>query len=266
MRVCASTTKIATKSDRIPCTSAARTLFDLSRSTEPGDARRQHRRRPASRARHVDELRHRATRLATKGRPGGRRFRAAVDARSIASTVPGERSLSACLPTCSSGRVFRRRPPVRDPWRRRRIRRSRRSRLPRLDDRRSSTTASSITPAQRPTSVTAPAGTRSATSATPCSPRLRRPQGPRRAARAVDSARRAQLPDPAREVASPTAHEPFRRRNLVRGGLFAGGGAFGEAVLGHGLGDDLGLFAEPAALALREEHGADEHDAGRRRR
>jgi hypothetical protein len=74
--------------DGIPCTSVARTLFDLSRRLSPVmlDANIDNalRRKLLTLA----ELKTVSTRLATKGRPGGRRFRAAVDARSVASTVP----------------------------------------------------------------------------------------------------------------------------------------------------------------------------------
>jgi hypothetical protein len=74
--------------DGIPCTSAARTLFDLARRLSPvmldaniDDAMR---RKLVS----LDDLRRTATRLATKGRPGGRKFRAAVEARDVASALP----------------------------------------------------------------------------------------------------------------------------------------------------------------------------------
>ena len=74
--------------DGIPCTSAARTLFDFARTLSPVmlDANIDNalRRKLLTLA----ELRSTSTRLATKGRPGGRRFRAAVDARSVASTIP----------------------------------------------------------------------------------------------------------------------------------------------------------------------------------
>jgi very-short-patch-repair endonuclease len=86
--------------DAIPCTSIARTLFDLARTLSPVmlDANID----TALRRNRVtlDELRSIAARLATKGRAGGRRFRAAVDARSVASATPEsvpERVLAAML-------------------------------------------------------------------------------------------------------------------------------------------------------------------------
>ncbi len=72
----------------IPCTAAARTLFDLARKTSPGmlDANIDNalRRELVT----LDELRHTVSRLATKGRPGGRRFRLAIEARSEVSALP----------------------------------------------------------------------------------------------------------------------------------------------------------------------------------
>ncbi len=74
--------------DRIPCTSPARTLFDLSRSLSPvmldANIDAALRRELVT----VDELRHAEARLVTKGRPGGRRFRAAIESRSIVSALP----------------------------------------------------------------------------------------------------------------------------------------------------------------------------------
>jgi hypothetical protein len=74
--------------DGIPCTSTSRTLFDLARSLGPAmlDANidRALRREVVT----LEELRRTSTRLATKGRPGGRKFRAAVDARTGASPLP----------------------------------------------------------------------------------------------------------------------------------------------------------------------------------
>jgi hypothetical protein len=74
--------------DGIPCTSAARTLFDLARKLSPVLL---HANIDAALRRELvtlDELRRTSTRLATKGRPGGRRFRAAVEARTGVSAVP----------------------------------------------------------------------------------------------------------------------------------------------------------------------------------
>jgi very-short-patch-repair endonuclease len=74
--------------DGIPCTSVARTLFDLARTLSPvmldANIDAALRRELVS----VEELRNTSGRLATKGRPGGRRFRTAVEARSIASAIP----------------------------------------------------------------------------------------------------------------------------------------------------------------------------------
>jgi len=74
--------------DGIPCTSAARTLFDLARRSSPvmldANIDAALRRELLS----IDELRRTSTRLATKGRPGGRRFRAAVEARTGVSALP----------------------------------------------------------------------------------------------------------------------------------------------------------------------------------
>ena len=74
--------------DGIPCTSTARTLFDLARKLSPTmlDANIDSalRRDLVS----LDELRRTSTRLATKGRPGGRKFRAAVSARTGTTTLP----------------------------------------------------------------------------------------------------------------------------------------------------------------------------------
>jgi very-short-patch-repair endonuclease len=72
----------------IPCTSAARTLFDLARSVSPMmlDANIDSAIRRS--LVEVDDLLGEATRLATKGRPGGRRFRAAVEERAGAVRVP----------------------------------------------------------------------------------------------------------------------------------------------------------------------------------
>jgi very-short-patch-repair endonuclease len=72
----------------IPCTSATRTLFDLARTMSPVmlDANID----TALRRKFVTlhDLRKTSARLATKGRPGGRRFRTAVEARSVASATP----------------------------------------------------------------------------------------------------------------------------------------------------------------------------------
>ena len=74
--------------DGIPCTSAARTLFDLARALRPvmldANIDTALRRELVS----LDELRRTAARLATKGRPGGRRFRVAVEARTGALGLP----------------------------------------------------------------------------------------------------------------------------------------------------------------------------------
>ena len=74
--------------DGIPCTSVTRTLFDLARLLSPVmlDANLDNalRRDLVS----IEQLRSTSARLATKGRRGGRRFRAAVDARSVASAIP----------------------------------------------------------------------------------------------------------------------------------------------------------------------------------
>jgi very-short-patch-repair endonuclease len=74
--------------DRVPCTSMPRTLFDLARALSPvmldANIDSALRRELVS----LDELRRTSTRLATKGRPGGRKFRAAVEARSRTSAVP----------------------------------------------------------------------------------------------------------------------------------------------------------------------------------
>ena len=72
----------------IPCTSTARTLFDLARKLSPpmlnANIDSAVRRDLVS----LDELRRTSTRLATKGRPGGRKFRAAVSARTGTSALP----------------------------------------------------------------------------------------------------------------------------------------------------------------------------------
>jgi hypothetical protein len=74
--------------DGIPCTSATRTLFDLARKLSPvmleANIDAALRRELVS----IDELRRTSSRLATKGRPGGRRFRAAVEARTARSLLP----------------------------------------------------------------------------------------------------------------------------------------------------------------------------------
>jgi very-short-patch-repair endonuclease len=74
--------------DAIPCTSAARTLFDLARTLSPVmlDANIDNaiRRELVS----LDELRHTSARLATKGRPGGCRFRQVIETRSDVSALP----------------------------------------------------------------------------------------------------------------------------------------------------------------------------------
>jgi hypothetical protein len=74
--------------DGIPCTSTARTLFDLARKLSPvmldANIDAALRRQLVS----VAELRNTAARLATKGRPGGRRFRAAIEARTTVTALP----------------------------------------------------------------------------------------------------------------------------------------------------------------------------------
>jgi very-short-patch-repair endonuclease len=74
--------------DGIPCTSVARTLFDLARTLSPAmlDANIDNaiRRELVT----LDELRTTSARLATKGRPGGRRFRQVIEARSQGSALP----------------------------------------------------------------------------------------------------------------------------------------------------------------------------------
>jgi hypothetical protein len=74
--------------DAIPCTSVARTLFDLARTLSPVmlDANIDHAMRRELVT--VDELRSTSTRLATKGRPGGRLFRQVIEARSEACALP----------------------------------------------------------------------------------------------------------------------------------------------------------------------------------
>jgi very-short-patch-repair endonuclease len=86
--------------DGIPCTSVARTLFDLSRKLSPVmvDANIDNAVRRKLVTLHT--LESTSMRLATKGRPGGRRFRAAVGSRSVASSTPEsvpERLLSNML-------------------------------------------------------------------------------------------------------------------------------------------------------------------------
>jgi len=74
--------------DAIPCTSVARTIFDLARTLSPVmlDANIDNaiRRELVT----LDQLRSTSTRLATKGRPGGRRFRQVVEARSDVGALP----------------------------------------------------------------------------------------------------------------------------------------------------------------------------------
>jgi len=74
--------------DGIPCTATARTLFDLARALSPvmldANIDAALRRDLVS----LDELRRTSTRLATKGRPGGRRFRAAIEARTGVASLP----------------------------------------------------------------------------------------------------------------------------------------------------------------------------------
>jgi very-short-patch-repair endonuclease len=74
--------------DGIPCTSMARTLFDLARKLSPvmlaANVDTALRRELVS----LDELRTTAARLATKGRPGGRRFRQAIEARTDLAALP----------------------------------------------------------------------------------------------------------------------------------------------------------------------------------
>lgn len=74
--------------DGIPCTSVARTLFDLARKSSPVmlDASIDNALRRGLVT--LDELKHTVSRLATKGRPGGRRFRQAVETRSEVSGLP----------------------------------------------------------------------------------------------------------------------------------------------------------------------------------
>ena len=86
--------------DDIPCTSIARTLFDLARKLSPvmldANIDAALRRELVT----LDELRRTSTRLATKGRPGGRKFRASVGARTattaVSESVP-ERLLAGML-------------------------------------------------------------------------------------------------------------------------------------------------------------------------
>lgn len=74
--------------DGIPCTSTARTLYDLARKLSPAlldaniDAAL--RRELVS----IDELRRASARLATKGRPGGLKFRTSVSARTGTTSLP----------------------------------------------------------------------------------------------------------------------------------------------------------------------------------
>jgi hypothetical protein len=84
----------------IPCTSAARTLFDLARTSSPvlldANIDAALRRELVT----IAQLRRVSTRLATKGRPGGRKFRAAVLGRTEADSLPEsvpERRLAAML-------------------------------------------------------------------------------------------------------------------------------------------------------------------------
>ena len=74
--------------DSVPCTSMSRTLFDLARRLSPvmldANIDAALRRDLVS----LDELRRTSTRLATKGRPGGQRFRAAVGARTGTAGLP----------------------------------------------------------------------------------------------------------------------------------------------------------------------------------
>ena len=74
--------------DGIPCTSVARTLFDLARKLSPvmldANIDTAIRRKLVT----LDELRNTSARLATKGRPGGRRFRQVIEARSGAAALP----------------------------------------------------------------------------------------------------------------------------------------------------------------------------------
>ena len=74
--------------DGIPCTSATRTLFDLARRLSPvlldANIDAALRRDLVT----MDELRRTTARLATKGRPGGRRFRQAVESRSDHAALP----------------------------------------------------------------------------------------------------------------------------------------------------------------------------------
>jgi very-short-patch-repair endonuclease len=74
--------------DAVPCSSVARTLFDLARRLTPMmlDANIDTALRRALVS--LDDLRRTNARLATKGRPGGRKFRAAVEARTSASALP----------------------------------------------------------------------------------------------------------------------------------------------------------------------------------
>jgi hypothetical protein len=74
--------------DGIPCTSAARTLFDLARSVGrtllDANIDTALRRELVT----IGELQHTSARLATKGRRGGRKFRAAVEAHTGTSPLP----------------------------------------------------------------------------------------------------------------------------------------------------------------------------------
>jgi hypothetical protein len=74
--------------DSIPCTTVARTLFDLARSLSPvmldANIDTALRRELVS----LDDLRGASKRLATRGRPGGLKFRAAIERRTGASALP----------------------------------------------------------------------------------------------------------------------------------------------------------------------------------
>ena len=76
------------EADAIPCTSVARTLFDLARKLSPvmldANIDTAIRRELVT----LDELRNTSARLATKGRPGGRRFRQVIEARSGGAALP----------------------------------------------------------------------------------------------------------------------------------------------------------------------------------
>jgi hypothetical protein len=74
--------------DSIPCTTAARTLFDLARLLSPVMLSANIDAALTRELVSLSELRAVAVRLATKGRPGGRKFRTAIDARTSTTATP----------------------------------------------------------------------------------------------------------------------------------------------------------------------------------